>query len=747
MRRNFSSVILALVIALVMAGLNSVALLDSLEDLTLNWRFSARRAVSPKEAHPKIVLIGVDDESIEKIGGWPINRAFYGQMLERLGREKPAVAAWDIIFQERKSQDARHPLQDDELALQAGNLPYVVMAATREDEADKASLVVTGDKMLVRAGGKPEADGTETPLFEEASAICRSKPITNIKGNASKIMGSANAAVPFHKFSAPKLAALEEEFKAESGSYKNISLLANSQFGFVDCDPDSRGVRRRVPMVVNISGHLFPSLSLRAVMGYYNLTESDVEVDCGQEVRLNTKSGIIRIPIDSSGQLLINFRFDNHDFSGLSFLNFTQIAGVVDDPNSPAAEKEKLLPNLKMLKDSIVVFAATAQGIDIGATPLNPTIALVNVHMNAINNILAQDFIRQVPIPLWVGVYAVIMMLSSILLARVNLALAFFVFLLIVVVYVGTSFGLFIYSNWMLPVAFPSLGFLGLFAFVMAGRYLGERSDKIAVRKALGSYLSEKVLAEVLSHPEGVKLGGTKKEITILFSDIRGFTRYCDERDPQEVVEVLNEYLEVMSEVIIKYDGTIDKYIGDAIMAFWGAPQDQPDHAQRAVCAAVEMRYALANFKTKRVGVDRETFDCGIGVHTGDALVGNMGSTRFKNYTVIGSNVNLAARLEALTKRFTSPIIISEETRKQIKGDFTITDLGEVSVSGFAKRRRIYSVEAMQDIGSALSVASILAKQSGSTEESYGTPMFAPAPIPEDDVPVAPPRPEPDEKY
>jgi adenylate cyclase len=742
MRQTVPTVILALIIGIIAVGLTSFPILDNLENVTMNWRFNLRKKMSRVDANPKVVLIGVDDASIEQVGGWPINRAFYGQTLEVLGRQSPKVTSWDILFEERKSQDPRHPLQDDELAQQAGKLPFVVMAARREDVPEKATLLVKGSKMAIRAGYKKEPDGTESPVLTDAAEILKCGPIKRIQGDSSHILGSPHAVVPYHSFSSDKLASLQSEFQVEPGTYKNISLLANSRFGFVDCDPDADGIRRHVPMVVNIGGNLFPSLSLRSVMGYYDLSEDNVEVVCGKEVRLETREGIITIPIDSSGELLVNFRHGNDDFTNIAFAKFIQGISILDDASVSEEDKKPWKKIPEMMKGSIVVFAATAQGIDIGATPLNPNLALVNVHLNAINNILNRDFLRQVPLWSWGLGYLVLMVLCSLVLARSHLAFAFFLFLITTLVFIAASFSFFIYSSLIVPVAFPTFGFVALFSGVMVRRYLGERTDKLAVRKALGSYLSEKVLAEVLNNPNGVNLGGTKKEITVLFSDIRGFTRYCDERDPAEVVDVLNEYLEVMTEVIIKYDGTIDKYVGDAIMAFWGAPQDQPDHAQRAVCAAVEMRYALANFKSKRFGRDGASFECGIGLNTGEALVGNMGSHRFKNYTVIGSTVNLAARLEALTKRFTARILISEETRKQIHGDFTITDLGETSVSGFARRVRVYSVEAMQDIGSALDVARKLAQQATVPGEEDQAPLFAPAPIPEDDAPVAPPKPD-----
>ena len=296
----------------------------------------------------------------------------------------------------------------------------------------------------------------------------------------------------------------------------------------------------------------------------------------------------------------------------------------------------------------------------------------------------------------------------------------------------GAAFGALWFANLQVPVAFPEIGVLLLAGLVPTMRFFGEEREKLRIKSAMRAYLSDKVMTQVLAHPDNVKLGGTKQVITIMFCDIRGFTKYCDNRDSQEVLTVLNEYMEEMTQVVFKYDGTVDKYIGDCIMAFWNAPQPQADHAQRAVCCAMEMRYALANFKTKRAGKDTELFECGIGIHTGEALVGNMGSTLKLNYTAMGSTVNMGARLESLTKRLNERILISQDTLDLLQGDFPITDRGEALVPGFAKPIHVYAIGADQDITSALKVGRTLATQQEYTAEEVTKPIWEAAPLPED---------------
>jgi adenylate cyclase len=251
----------------------------------------------------------------------------------------------------------------------------------------------------------------------------------------------------------------------------------------------------------------------------------------------------------------------------------------------------------------------------------------------------------------------------------------------------------------------PELGLILLGILVPARGFFGEEREKARIKGIMQAYLSDKVMQKILEHPDNLKLGGVKQEITIMFCDIRGFTAYCDERDPHETMEVLNEYMERMTQVVFKHEGTIDKYIGDCIMAFWNAPEPQPDHAQKAVRCAMEMRTALGEFKASRTEVELASFECGIGIHTGEALVGNMGSSLKRNYTAMGSSVNLASRLEALTKKLGERIIISWDTFTQLEGELPIIDRGEHSVAGVGRPVHVYAVASPEEYALALQAA------------------------------------------
>jgi adenylate cyclase len=212
------------------------------------------------------------------------------------------------------------------------------------------------------------------------------------------------------------------------------------------------------------------------------------------------------------------------------------------------------------------------------------------------------------------------------------------------------------------------------------------------------SYVSKRIVDELIRDPSKAKLGGDRKEITVLFSDIRGFTNFSEKHQPEEVVSLLNEYLGAMTQIVFEHDGTLDKFVGDAIMALWGAPVGQPDHAERACRCAVDMITKLKELQNKWTAEGKYAIDIGIGINTGDMVVGNMGAEGKKmDYTVIGDNVNLGARLESLTRKYNNHIIISEYTYGKVKDMVKVNELGSVTVKGKEQPVVIYDLVGVKD--------------------------------------------------
>lgn len=685
--------VLAAALTLIIWLLGMIKPIQSFENTTLNWRFQLRSSFQKTKPDPRLVLVGVDDQSVRQLGGWPFPRKTHAQLLAFLADEKPAVVTWDILFTEHKENAA----DDDVMLVEAAKLfPRLISAATKD-----------GD--------------TAIPLDK----IGPTEPLSNIKGDISKIPHHETLQLPFG-------------YNPRPDSPPIPSLLQNSFFGFADSESDVDRVRRYLPTLIVYKEKVFPSLALKTLIEFCQAKSSDVAIQLGKEITIPRAGQTpLHIPIDEQGRFLINYRhkageFINIGYSGLLYLLNGKLH--LEEARAQDTDFDTKLSKLPKLSENIVVIGFNGTGFDSGTTPLdNDVVPLVNLHLNAITNILQQDFLYPSPLAITLVSIFLVFFLLSIVLLRVNLLLILPLGLCTLLAYTAISYALFQFQNLWIPVALPVVGVFFVTLLVTAKRYFGEEAQKRQIKAAMGAYLPEKVMQRVLEHPDQLKLGGDNRELSVLFCDIRGFTKYCDGREPEAVVGVLNEYMEVMSNVIFKYEGTIDKYIGDCIMAFWNAPEDQPDHAQRAVCCAMEMRYALANYKTQRAGIDTEIFECGIGIHTGPALVGNVGSTRRLSYTAIGATVNMAARLESLTKRFTSRIIISEFTRLQIdESQFTLTDLGEVSVPGFAKKIQLWAVEALQDISSALLVGKKVAHQSNVSVADVQQPMWSPAPLPED---------------
>jgi adenylate cyclase len=250
----------------------------------------------------------------------------------------------------------------------------------------------------------------------------------------------------------------------------------------------------------------------------------------------------------------------------------------------------------------------------------------------------------------------------------------------------------------LLNVIYPLATLVILYISLTLYRYLTEERERRRIKGAFTYYVSSSVVNEMLKHPEKLKLGGDRKELSILFSDIRGFTTIAEGMSPEALVHLLNEYLTVMTDIVFKYDGTLDKYIGDAIMAIYGAPLDITDHASKACHSALEMMHELENLNKKWISEGKKPMDIGIGINTGPMMVGNMGSEQRFDFTVMGDAVNLGSRLEGANKNYKTNIIISEYTYKDVKGEFLCMELDSVKVKGKRKPVKIYNLLGLNDV-------------------------------------------------
>jgi len=317
----------------------------------------------------------------------------------------------------------------------------------------------------------------------------------------------------------------------------------------------------------------------------------------------------------------------------------------------------------------------------------------VEVHANALNTIMMNNFLHYaaywVNLAILVGLVLIIAIFSS----RLSTAWAFITTLLLILALFITSSIVFDREAYIINFTQPALASLFAFFSIVVYREMTESKDKRRIRSMFGTYVSPQVVDQILDNPP--ELGGVDKDMTVFFSDIRGFTTLSESMSPQELVQILNRYLTAMTDIVLKYDGTLDKYEGDAIMAFWGAPLPQEDHALRACKCAVEQLEALKILNDEFP--DEYQMDIGIGVNSGRMTVGNMGSMQRMDYTLIGDNVNLGARLEGTNKQYMTRIIISEHTYGQVKDNVVVRELDNIRVKGKNKPVLIYELVDIKD--------------------------------------------------
>ena len=443
---------------------------------------------------------------------------------------------------------------------------------------------------------------------------------------------------------------------------------------------DSDGVIRRLPMIEEYRGKYYQSLSLamvRALLGEPRLVP--IFPDGGSDLErfdLHTSQGILSIPVDENAATLIPFRGPQGSF-----------------PYYSAADVLAGRTPLDELRGRIVLVGTTAPGLnDQRSTPVGDTYAGVETHANMIAGMLEGGLKEKPPYILGADVIqlmlvAVVMVFLLPLLSPLRATLAA---LVVVGALVGINLSLWRYADLALPLATALVLAISLYALDMAWGYFVESRTKRQFANLFGQYVPPELVEEMSRDPESYSMAGRRAELTVLFSDVRGFTTISEGLQPEQLAQLMNEYLGAMTEVIRRERGTLDKYIGDAIMAFWGAPVADPEHARRAVVAALEMQRRLTEVNRALIAKGWPELKIGIGVNTGPMTVGDMGSPVRKAYTVMGDTVNLGARLEGITKQYGVGIIVGEATRNLLQREFVFRELDRVRVKGKAEPVGIY---------------------------------------------------------
>jgi adenylate cyclase len=446
--------------------------------------------------------------------------------------------------------------------------------------------------------------------------------------------------------------------------------------GNVTIAPDQDGVYRRVPLVFGLNGLRIPHF----VLGHF-MERGGVRVRKDRLVL-----GDEPIPL-KKGRLMLRFYTDQNPFARFS------AAEILDFYLKEMGSIEPAVPR-SYFRGKYVFIGLTAPGLyDLKPTAVSSISTGVLVHATTLENILNETYITPVgSAALLVFVFLICLVVSLIVLSSHSIYVNSSLFVVLLVVAVAIPAILF-KLNYYMNITPPSVSLVLSFTIAATYSYATEGKHRKQLRNAFQHYVAPAVVDTILKEAEKLKLGGEKKAMTALFSDIRGFTTISESMDPTDLVRFLNEYFSIMTRVIMKYEGTLDKFIGDAIMAFYGAPLEQRDHAVRGCRTAVEMLRALREVQPGWEARHFPSIDIGIGLNSGEMTVGNMGSDERFDYTIMGDNVNLASRLEGINKQYGTNIVISQYTRGLIGDqDFFVRELDSVRVKGKKEPVTIYEL-------------------------------------------------------
>src|SRR3989338_6108079 len=628
-----------------------------LEEIQLKT-FDAFQRLRPRAYHTAPVrIIDIDDESLAKLGQWPWPRPLVARLVRRLTDLGAAVIVFDIVFAEPDRTSPAHLL--------------TVWPSAPALDALRSTL-------------------NELPDHDEilAAAISAANVVTGFALTTNpNAAGRALKAGVAHAGDGP------QPYLADfAGAVVNLPVIeaAASGNGHVNMLVDRDGLVRRVPLILRKGRATYPSLvaeSLRVAQGAstYLIKSSGGSGDTGFGAHTgipHVKIGTFIVPTDAQGRIWL---YDT---------------GPVPERTIPAWRFFEADVDPAMLAGTLVLIGTSAAGLkDLRATPLNPVAAGIEGHAQLAEQILLQEFLKR---PDWAACAEVVSLLLLgagliILLPRVGPAWCAVFGGAAMAAALGFSWYAFTALRWLVDPVFPLLAVLLIYLVSSLISFLRTEAERRHVRHAFSRYMSPVLVSRLAEHPEQLKLGGEMKPMTLLFADIRDFTTIAEQFDAQGLTRFINRFLTPMTDVILKQGGTIDKYIGDCIMAFWNAPLEDPQHARHACEAALHMQGYLVRWnqalheEANANGTRHIPIQIGIGINTGECCVGNLGSEQRFDYSVLGDAVNLASRLEGQSKTYGVGIVMGEGTDGQAQ-DYAALELDLIKVKGKTRHARIFAL-------------------------------------------------------
>lgn len=602
---------------------------------------------------PEVAIVAVDDASISELGRWPWPRSVLAHLIDRIAVADPRAIALDMVFSEPSSFSERpggvtaRPSGVSEESWQATQHALEAQDIELREALRRSKRAVLG-YFFDLDNRDHESTGEPPSTF------------SLVKGTAD---GRGEAHIP-----------------RGSGIITNLPgyELAAQASGYFNQIPDEDGFVRRLPMVIRFGEDDDMAMPLELAALKVAFPETQLTLRFAPFGAEGVYWGNRRLPVAEDGKLLINYRGVAKTFPHISAARL--LDGTVSDDE---------------LRDKIVFVGVTAVAVaDYRVTPFDQLFPGVEIHANAVDNILRGDFITQ---PDWlvlvdIATIALLGLILGLAMRRLRGVGAAVLALALLVTYLYVSQRVFVDYGYPLGLIYQILTVGLTYSAVAVEQYVTEEREKRKMRRALDLYLSPSMAKLVSDHPERLKLGGEKRELTVMFSDIRGFTKISEGLDPEVLVELLNEYLGAMTEIVFAHKGMLDKYIGDAVMAIWGAPLPQAQHAAHACHAALAMVERLAALNRVWTARRWEPLRIGIGLNTGPMAFGNMGSAQHLSLTVMGDNVNLGSRIEGLTKAYGANILASESTIRGAGPIVVTRELDLVRVRGKQEPVRIYEI-------------------------------------------------------
>ncbi len=656
MKQHVVRIAIGLVITLFFAGhaarFYNVGLITQLDNIIYDARM---RLTMPNTVDPRIVILDIDEKSLQQVGRWPWPRDVMAHLIDKLFDEYGvALVGFDVVFAEADYSSGIRAL--DELA------------------QNQLKQVPAFQEQYARMRPGLDNDG----LFAKA---IKGRPVVLGYYFSSEKDSPRTGAIPAPVLPKGTFTGRNIGFTSWIGYGGNLPEFQNNAAAAGHFNPvvDFDGVVRRVPMLAELDGAYYESLSLAMLRTLIALKDGGrfpkVQPGFAPDSMLNRgyaglewlQVGGIRIPVDDTASALIPFRGGKFSF------HYVSLADVLFDRVKRDA-----------LKGKIALVGTTAPGLlDLRSTPVDSVYPGVEIHANLIAGMIDRE-IKQKP-PYMLGAEVVLLLLGgavlSVLIPMLSALWATAATLLAAALISSLDVAIWMQANMVLPLASALLMTVALYTMNMAYGYFVESRSKRQFTELFGQYVPPELVDKMAQDPEKYSMEGKEETLTVLFSDVRGFTTISESLSAKDLSAYINDYLTSMSLVIRGNRGTLDKYIGDAIMAFWGAPVEDPTHARNGVLTALQMQQRAVTLNQEFRAKGWPEFHIGIGVNSGRMRVGDMGSKLRKAYTVMGDPVNLGSRLEGITKQYGVGILVGEDTRKAAK-DIVFREVDRVRVKG-----------------------------------------------------------------